>query len=153
MTCSGCGNECKGACLGTAILLKENKMTVDGRDLWAGNTIFVFGSTLAARHNTGAAKYAWSMYGAEPGVSDGRTGRSYAIPTRDRAGEPLPLADIEAAIDRFLAYTRDHPELEFWVTRIGCGLGGHEDTDVAPFFLLAGPNVTLPDDWPEYARG
>lgn len=151
--CSECGNPCKGACLGTAILLKEEYMSVDGRALWAGNTIFVFGSNLAGRHGAGAAKYAWAMYSAEHGVGEGPTGRAYALPTKDKKLNPRPLADIEVSVWRFLDYAARHPELEFFVTRIGCGLAGYEDEQVAPFFLLAGSNVTLPDGWWELALG
>lgn len=126
-------------------------MTVDGRALWAGNTIFVFGSNLAGRHGAGAAKYAWSMYSAEGGVGEGPTGRAYALPTKDKKLVPRTLAEIEASVDKFLAYTYEHPELEFFVTRVGCGLAGYEDAQIAPFFLLAGVNCTLPDGWRELA--
>lgn len=43
--------------------------------------IFVFGSNLAGRHGLGAARTALLEYGASYGVGEGRTGRSYAIPT------------------------------------------------------------------------
>lgn len=142
---------CAGACIGTAILLKDEGMTIDGRNLWAGTTIFVFGSNLAGRHGAGAAKFAHAMYAAEHGTGEGRTGRAYALPTKDAKLKPRPLADIERSVDTFLAYTREHPELEFYVTRVGCGLAGYDDHQVAPFFLLAGDNVTLLDGWWEIA--
>lgn len=126
-------------------------MTVDGRELWASTTIFVFGSNLAGRHGAGAAKYANAMYAAEHGTGEGRTGRAYALPTKDKKLEPRPLFDIGVSVVRFLAYTYEHPELEFFVTRVGCGLAGYDDAEIAPFFLLAGKNVTLPDGWRELA--
>ena len=46
--------------------------------------IFVFGSNLAGRHGKGAALHARSYYGAKYGVGEGRTGKSYAVPTKDR---------------------------------------------------------------------
>lgn len=129
-------------------------MSVDGRDLVrSSNVCFVFGSNLSGIHGAGAAKYAVAMYGAEHKTGEGRTGRAYALPTKDAKLVPLPLADIERRVDTFLAYTFDHPELEFFVTRVGCGLAGYDDRQIAPFFLLAGDNVTLPDGWPEIARG
>jgi hypothetical protein len=124
---------------------------INGRDLWAGNTIFVFGSNLDGRHGKGAAWYARKMYAAEYGVGEGRTGRAYALPTKDERLQPRPLGDIAASVDLFLAYAWDHPDLEFYVTRVGCGLAGYEDEQVAPFFLLAPGNCTLPDGWREMA--
>ncbi len=126
-------------------------MTVDGAALWASNTIFVFGSNLAGRHGAGAAKYAHATYAAEHGKGEGRTGRAYALPTKDKKLEPRSLFDIQASVYTFLAYTVEHPELEFFVTRIGCGLAGYEDEQIAPMFLLAGANCTLPDGWRELA--
>ena len=45
--------------------------------------IFVFGSNLAGRHGKGAALWARQHRGAVYGVGVGRTGDSYAIPTKD----------------------------------------------------------------------
>ena len=35
------------------------------------------------------------------------------------------------------------------VTRIGCGLAGYKDEDMAPFFKDAPYNCLLPDEWRE----
>ena len=49
-------------------------------------------------------------------------------------------------VDDFIAYARNHPELTFLVTRIGCGIAGFKDEEVAPLFIgsLDLPNVHLP---------
>ena len=51
---------------------------------------------------------------------------------------------------KFLAYARAHPELTFEVTRVGCGLAGYTDADIAPLFKGAPSNCTLPDGWPNW---
>ncbi len=89
--------------------------------------IFVFGSNLAGRHGKGAALHARQFYGARNGVGVGFVGRSYAIPTKDERIRTLPLNRIRPYVDAFLAFARDNPELEFNVTRIGCGLAGYSD--------------------------
>ena len=112
---------------------------------------FVFGSNLSGIHGAGAARAARLNYGAEWGAAEGPTGESYAIPTvRENVAGPLTLDEIRAAVDRFISYATAHPELAFFVTRIGCGLAGHHDQDVAPMFALAPANCSLPDTWAPY---
>jgi len=109
--------------------------------------IFVFGSNLAGRHGKGAALHARQNYGAEYGVGKGRTGNAYAIPTKGYKLEVLPLDRIEYFVGQFLNYAREHPELVFNVTRIGCGLADYKDQDIAPMFFDAPPNCQLPLVW------
>ena len=108
---------------------------------------FVFGSNLAGRHGKGAAYTAQRDYGAEFGVGEGPTGRAYAIPTKDENLRTLPLSDIAASIETFKAFAREHPEISFGVTRIGCGLAGYTDADIAPMFANAPENCELPEGW------
>lgn len=109
--------------------------------------IFVFGSNLAGRHGKGAALEARNRYGAEYGVGFGRTGEAYAIPTKDERLEPLPLARIRPYVNVFLAYAASHPEERFNVTRVGCGLAGYTDAEIAPMFATAPANCDLPSGW------
>lgn len=109
--------------------------------------IFVFGSNMAGRHGKGAALYARNNQGAVNGVGEGRTGNAYAIPTKDYRIETRPLHHIEQSVHRFLEYARDHPELDFEVTKIGCGLAGYEEGDISPMFRGAPDNCKLPDGW------
>lgn len=63
---------------------------------------------------------------------------------------PLDLKEIKAAIERFLHYAATHPEERFFVTRVGCGLAGHRDADIAPMFRDAPINCSLPDTWKRF---
>lgn len=120
--------------------------------------IFVFGSNLAGRHGAGAAKAAKLEYGAAYGKGMGRTGNAYAIPTKDGRNnadlkdprQNLPLEQVRAHIADFIAYARNHPELRFFVTRIGCGLAGRRDEEIGPLFEGAPSNCSLPSDWKPY---
>lgn len=109
--------------------------------------IFVFGSNLAGRHGKGAALEAREKWGAEYGVGEGRTGDAYAIPTKDGALRTRPLGNIELSVERFVAYAKEHPELEFVVSRVGCGLAGYTDEEIAPLFAGAPANCELPPGW------
>jgi len=109
--------------------------------------IFVFGSNLAGCHGAGAAKYAHDVQGAEMGVGRGRTGNCYAIPTKDAEIKTLQIERIAFYVGEFIKYAKNHPRLHFRVTRIGCGLAGYTDTDIAPLFEGAPHNCELPDGW------
>lgn len=111
--------------------------------------IFVFGSNLAGRHGKGAAKFALENKGAIYGVGVGRQGDSYAIPTKDYLIRQIYLSEIAAYVSDFLDYARAHPELEFEVTKIGCGLAGYYECDIAPMFKGAPENCHLPDEFRE----
>lgn len=109
--------------------------------------IFVFGSNLAGRHGKGAAKDAYNNYGAEYGVGVGRTGHSYAIPTKGKLLTTLALNVIKGHVSDFLTYAQTNPDERFLVTRVGCGLAGYTDEDIAPFFEGAPSNCHLPPGW------
>ena len=109
--------------------------------------IFVFGSNQAGIHGKGAALHARKYYGALQGVGEGPTGKAYAIPTKDRSIKTLPLHIIQEGVDRFLEYAKPYVFAEFQVTRIGCGLAGYKDADIAPMFLHAPNNCIFDRAW------
>jgi hypothetical protein len=113
------------------------------------NRIFVFGSNYAGIHGAGAAKAAHRFYGAEWGKGEGIQGNSYAIPTKNVYLGTLSLNDISRHVDLFLEFARNYPELYFFVTRIGCGLAGYQDDQIAPMFKDAPVNCELPHGWRE----
>lgn len=105
------------------------------------NEIFVFGSNIQGFHGGGAARIAHRKFGAIWGQGVGLQGQSYAIPTMDGNIEP-----IKHYVDEFIEFTQQHPELHFFVTRIGCGIAGYTDEEIAPLFTMATKqkNVSLP---------
>jgi hypothetical protein len=88
-------------------------------------TVFVFGSNLAGRHGKGAALFAKQNYGAEYGVGVGRTGNSYAVPTKDYVLKVLTLDAIGRHLADFITYAKEHPEDTFMLTPIGTGYAGY----------------------------
>ena len=108
------------------------------------NQIFVFGSNLQGKHGAGAAKLARDHFGAIWGQGVGLQGQSYAIPTMQG-----PVNTIKPYVDEFLAFAANHPEMEFLVTRIGCGIAGFNDANIAPLFAEAIhlSNVRLPQSF------
>jgi hypothetical protein len=108
--------------------------------------IFVFGSNEAGVHGAGAALYA-VMQGATRGMGFGPSGNTFAIPTKDWRIETLPLAAIEAYVQRFIVYARFNPKHIFQVTRIGCGLAGFPDGAIAPLFKYAPDNCCFDSEW------
>jgi len=111
---------------------------------------FVFGSNFDGRHGKGAALYAKLNYGAVYGVGVGRTGNAYAIPTKDGRLRTLPLTVIKQYVDGFVEYAKANPDLEFNVTRVGCGLANLCDSAVAPLFSSASENCFFDEFWRTY---
>lgn len=109
--------------------------------------VFVFGSNLAGRHGGGAARAAYEKFGAVYGVGIGLTGNSYAIPTKDHYIETMPLNEIEPHVKDFIDFTKKNPNVNFFVTGIGCGLAGYSAVDIAPMFVGCGDNCSFPDNW------
>ena len=108
------------------------------------NEIFVFGSNLKGMHGGGAAYIAYRKFGAIMGQGVGLQGQSYAIPTMQGGVET-----IRPYVDEFIAFAKEHPELTFLVTRIGCGIAGFNDNDISPLFKKAHDveNIVLPPNW------
>ena len=103
--------------------------------------IFVFGSNLAGAHGGGAARIAYDKFGAVWGKGVGLYGHTYAIPTMHGGVDA-----IKPYVDEFIAFAKSHPEYFFYVTRIGCGIAGFKDRDIAPLFraALGVDNICLP---------
>lgn len=125
----------------------ETKRTPNISSKWinslAENEIFVFGSNLAGFHGGGAAELAME-WGAVWGQGVGLQGKTYAIPTMFKTAE-----EMKPYIDEFLTFAKEHKELKFLVTELGCGIAGFEPKDVAPFFKAVAEenieNVWLPE--------
>lgn len=119
-----------------------------------GSNIMVFGANRQGRHGKGAALHARVYYGAIYGQAEGRQGNSYAIITKElrRGYPPVLLEEVRQGVDKFLFYAYQHPELDFTIANIGCGLAGFVPAHIAPLFKGYTPNVQLPPDWIVLAR-
>ena len=114
------------------------------------NEIFVFGSNLAGMHGGGAARAARIKFGAVMGIGVGLQGQSYAIPTMQGGVET-----IKPYVDQFIKFAKANPHLKFLVTRIGCGIAGFRDIDIAPLFVdaIIVQNIYLPETfWKVFER-
>lgn len=108
--------------------------------------VFVFGSNLNGYHGGGAARTANNKFGAIWGQGVGLQGQSYAIPTMQGG-----VDTIKPYVDQFIDFAKKHTELFFYVTRIGCGIAGFNDGDIAPLFLeaMGVDNICLPESFVE----
>ena len=108
------------------------------------NEIFVFGSNLMGMNGCGAAGIAMEQFGAVWGQGVGLQGQSYAIPTMQGG-----VDTIKPYVDEFIAFAKVHPEYTFYVTRIGCGIAGFTDDQIAPLFehAMDVQNILLPEEF------
>ena len=120
------------------------------------NFVFVFGSNLAGRHGRGAAKAAREMFGAKYGNGVGIQGASYAIPTKGRKLEVLSIDVIEQYVNEFIQFVGSECTRKYWITRIGCGLAGYNDKDIAPLFRplihTQETTISLPEPWKPFIQ-
>ena len=128
--------------------------TPDYIDTLLPNQVFVFGSNTLGYHTGGASGTARKKFGAVWGQSEGLQGQSYAIPV-DYGKDVRNDVEVKAAINRFIAFAKSHKELFFFVTRVGCGIAGYHDDEMAPFFeeALELKNVSLPKSFVEALGG
>jgi len=123
------------------------------------NAIFVFGSNNKGQHIGGAAKFAVDNFGAVWGQAEGLQGQSYAIPTLyfqqqvtegplgpEEQLQKLYIEDIEVSVQKLINFALDHPDLQFHVTKIGCGIAGFKISEIASIFkgMIIPENVILP---------
>jgi hypothetical protein len=129
--------------------MKKPEFTPDQIDSLSPDEVFVFGSNLAGHHAGGAARAALENFGAIYGRGTGIQGQSYAIPTMQGGVET-----IAPYVDEFITYAKHHPEKLFYVTRIGCGIAGFRDEEIAPLFreALGLENVCLPESFVRVLR-
>ena len=120
------------------------KYTPENIDHLGKDDIFVFGSNLEGIHAGGAARVAYEKFGAEWGNGVGPQGQSYAIPTMQGG-----VDTIKPYVDDFINLAREWDQNTFYVTRIGCGIAGFTDEEIAPLFDEARDlyNVRLPESF------
>lgn len=120
--------------------------------------IFVFGSNTEGIHGAGAALCALTEHGAIRGVPMGLQGNAYGIITKDlRVGaRSISLEAIKAQVTLLAFFALYRKDLNFNVTRIGCGHAGYTEDEIAPMFamfkLLDINNVCLCPEFEEYLK-
>ncbi len=129
--------------------MDELKYTPENITSLERDDIFVFGSNLEGRHLGGAARVALDKFGARMGQGVGIQGQSYAIPTMQGG-----VDTIRPYVDEFIDLAREWDQNTFYVTRIGCGIAGFTDEDIAPLFDEAYDlyNVRLPKSFADIIR-
>ena len=125
------------------------KFTPDNITELKNNQIFVFGSNANGNHAGGAAKLAVDKFGAIYGQSEGLQGQSYAIVTLSETMEKVKLEDISKSIDELYQFADDNPDLDFIVTKIGCGIAGFEEKEMSELFKTKEKpfNIILPKEF------
>ena len=120
------------------------KFTPENISTLSSDEVFVFGSNLAGNHAGGAARMAKLKFGAILGQGVGLQGKSYAIPTMQGGVET-----IVPYVDDFIKYAEQNQDAFFYVTRIGCGIAGFKDEEMALLFQKAVKlnNVCLPESF------
>ena len=137
--------------------MEENNykgFTPDYIDKLLPNQIFVFGSNTLGYHTGGASGTARKKFGAVWGQAEGLQGQSYAIPVDFGKGIRKDN-EVKASVEKFIEFAKQNENLFFFVTRIGCGIGGYRDNEMAQFFkqALEVNNICLPKSFVDALKG
>lgn len=112
-----------------------------------GNMIFVFGSNLSGIHGAGAARFALNKMGAKYGQGIGLQGQSYALPTKGINICFMSLDEVAQHVETFKEFALKHPDLDFQVTQVACGLAGFTKEQIAPLFKDSPSNCYFDLEW------
>lgn len=124
--------------------LVNHRITPSTNNRWGDYLVYGSGDD-----NNGelTARYVARYFKGKPQVTDGISGRTYAIPTVGKS-----LREIKEAVNRFCDYAKKNQDKTFLVTKIGCaGKVGFAPIDIAPMFRSIAdlPNVYLPKEFRE----
>ncbi|MBK5216843.1 MAG: YbjN domain-containing protein [Propionibacteriales bacterium] len=122
-------------------IMDEPRTTTENITSLPENGIFVFGSNILGEHRGGAARLARKRFGAVWGQGVGHAGQSYAIPTMGG------FSEFKRGAKGFIEFAALNPDLDFYLTKVGCGIAGYDETRVAPLFADTPPNVIKPAGW------
>lgn len=103
--------------------------------------IIVVGTNIMGLHAGGAAKYACERFGLVWGCGEGLSGQTYALSTMEG------LDWLNESVEDFIKFAQHNPNLTFYLTRVGCGIAGYRDDQIAPLFKDAPSNVIKPKGW------
>jgi hypothetical protein len=112
------------------------------------NEIFVFGSNGEGVHGKGAALTAKQNFGAKQGQSEGLQGNSYAIITKKnwRVEKSSTLDEIGKGFNTFIKFAKQHPELKFYVSKLGSSLAGYTINEIKDLWALENVFEGIPDN-------
>jgi hypothetical protein len=129
--------------------MNKIKITPEKVSKLKSNEIFVFGSNLAGLHGAGAALLAEKAFKAAPGIGEGLTGQCYALPTKDKDIQTLPIIEIYKSVEVLLEVVKNNTSKFFIITAVGCGLAGYTPEDIAPMFepFVHLENCSLPQSF------
>ena len=81
------------------------------------------------------------------GKGIGLQGQSYALPTKGINICFMKLEEVIPHIEAFKQFALKHPNLDFQVTQVGCGLAGFTKEQIAPLFKGSPSNCYFDMEW------
>jgi hypothetical protein len=117
----------------------------------ARHQYIVVGTNELGHHLGGAAAQAHKDFGSLWGRAYGTIGgQSYGIVTLDERMEKMPIINIQQQVFMLQLVAMNNPNIEFLVTRVGCGIANIGIEKIAPLFKDRPDNIRLPKDSIDY---
>lgn len=113
-------------------------------DRAAAEPVWVFESDVTGALTGTVARLAERCHGAEPGAPGRLVGNSYALPTCDEHGEPLPMTALTEHVRAFRACAAGEPSRRFRLLSGAVRRSGQQHLAYAELFRKVPGNVQLP---------
>jgi hypothetical protein len=81
------------------------------------------------------------------GVGEGLVGQSYAFPTIGRFGRTFIEQDLKESVNGLYQCCRHNPDKTFLLTKVACGIAGHDESVIKQLFTESPSNLVKPLNW------
>ena len=116
------------------------------------NFFYVYETSQSGNLKSKSSTFAKKYKNASSSHSQGISGETYGIVTKNFYNKNLSLADIKFNIEEFLIYAEKNPQIDFFVSKVACGEEAFEDYQIAPLFRHHSDNCIFPADWFKYLK-
>lgn len=116
------------------------------------NFFYVYETSKSGNLKTKSANFAKTYKNATYSHSEGISGETYGIVTRNFYNKLLPLSEIKDNVERFLIYAEKNKQIDFFISKIACEEGEFEDYQIAPLFKYHSENCIFPAEWFKYLK-
>tara|TARA_Y100000588_G_scaffold176632_1_gene190649 strand:+ start:14071 stop:14820 length:750 start_codon:yes stop_codon:yes gene_type:complete len=116
------------------------------------NFFYVYETSKSGNLKSKSASFAKKYKNATYSHSEGISGETYGIVTKNFYNKLLPLSEIKENIEKFLIYAEKNQQIDFFISKIACNEGEYEDYQIAPLFKYHSENCIFPADWFKYLK-
>lgn len=116
------------------------------------NFFYVYETSQSGNLKSKSSTFSKKYKNASHSHSQGISGETYGIVTKNFYNKNLKLDQIKSNIEEFLIYAENNPQIDFFISKIACGDDAFQDYQIAPLFKHHSENCIFPADWFKYLK-